>query len=75
MTKTCFFLLLFFISTAIAEPNNDSNSEATTPDTNGEKTEATNKTQAPVSSVKTPDSFNPTETLSQDVPAAFPVDI
>jgi hypothetical protein len=75
MTKTWFFLLIFFISIAIAEPNNDSNSETTTPDTNGEKTEATNKTQAPVSSVNTPDSFEPSETLSQDIPTAFPVDI
>ena len=35
----------------------------------------TKKEKQTSSTVNTPDSFDPTETLSQDVPAAFPVDI
>jgi hypothetical protein len=75
MIKILFFLLLFSISSAIAEPNDDSNSEVSTPKINKEQAETANQTPPTSISVNTPDSFDPTETLSQDIPTAFPVDI
>lgn len=66
-------LFLFFISLfplAFAEEENEENTSSP----NQQQTETQNdKTSS--TTVNTPDSFDPTETLSQDVPTAFPVDI
>lgn len=63
-------MTLCFFSFANAEPEVDEN----TAETNSEQTETKKNNQA-ATTVNTPDSFNPTETLSQDVPTAFPIDI
>lgn len=70
MNKILFLIILCFFSLANAEPEVDEN----TAETNSEQTETKNNKQA-ATTVNTPDSFNPTETLSQDVPTAFPIDI
>ena len=70
MHKLIFLIFLCFFSLAIAEPE----SEEDTVIISDEQAEA-QKDKKAAATVNTPDSFNPTETLSQDVPAAFPVDI
>lgn len=71
MQKLLFIIFLCCFSLAIAETEGEGN---TATGTISEKTEA-QKDKQPAATVFTPDSFDPTETLSQDVPAAFPVDI
>ncbi len=61
-------LLLFSFAITAA----DENEETAVP--NNEQAE-TKQEKPKRSTVSTPDSFDPTETLSQDVPTAFPVDI
>ena len=70
MHKLLFIILICFFSLAIAE----SESEENTVLINDEQAEP-QKAKNAAATVKTPDSFDPTETLSKDVPAAFPVDI
>ncbi|GJM04867.1 MAG: hypothetical protein DHS20C09_08580 [marine bacterium B5-7] len=70
MHKLLFIIFLCFISLAIAATEDDK----TKVTTNNQQTE-TEKNNPSASTVETPDSFDPTENLSQDVPAAFPVDI
>tara|TARA_R110002072_G_scaffold48681_1_gene132995 strand:- start:11315 stop:11494 length:180 start_codon:yes stop_codon:yes gene_type:complete len=59
------------MSLAIAETEGDK----TTVTTNNNQQAETEKSTPPASTFETPDSFDPTENLSQDVPTAFPVDI
>jgi len=70
MNKIYFIIILCFFSLAKAEPEVDENAT----ETNSEQTD-TQKDKQPAKTVNTPDSFDPTETLSQDVPTAFPIDI
>jgi hypothetical protein len=70
MNKIIFIITLCFYTLANAEPEDNGN----TAETNSEQTEAQKNKQA-ATTINTPDSFDPTETLSQDVPAAFPIDI
>lgn len=67
MKKLIFLVLLFSLSLVIVAAED------------GDKAAPTNKEQTETSkekpTVNTPDTFDPTETLSQDVPTAFPVDI
>jgi len=70
MHQLLFLILFCFITLAFAETEADENVSVT----NNEQTE-TQKNKQSTSTVDTPDSFDPTETLSQDVPTAFPVDI
>ncbi|MCZ6803240.1 MAG: hypothetical protein O7D86_04715 [Proteobacteria bacterium] len=71
MSKRLFLILLFFITVSFAgeteqeKPSNATNAEHASSNTDPE----------PESKTMTPDSFNPSEQLSQDIPAAFPVDI
>jgi len=67
MKNFLFLALLLSLSLAIVAAEDES--KTTSP--NKEPTETTKEK----STVNTPDSFDPTETLSQDVPTAFPVDI
>lgn len=72
MIKILISLLLFLSAPVIAEQED----ETSTTNINSEQTEATENNKSTNSiTIKTPDSFDPTETLSQDVPTAFPVDI
>jgi hypothetical protein len=71
MNRTLLFLLLFISSFAMAEQD----VEEDTMTSNEQQAETATTTSSTPATVKTPDSFDPTETLSQDVPAAFPVDI
>ncbi len=70
MNKFLFLIILCWFSSASAEPEADEN----TAETDSEQTE-TKKDKQVATTVKTPDTFDPTETLSQDVPTAFPIDI
>ncbi len=70
MQKLFFLIFLCFFSLAIAEPEGEENTAVN----NKEQTDA-QKDKKTDPTINTPDSFNPTETLSRDVPAAFPVDI
>ncbi len=71
MIRILIGLLLFISVAVIAEQEN----EKSTTNINNEQTETTETNQTKSTVIKTPDSFDPTETLSQDVPTAFPVDI
>ena len=70
MEKILLLALLLSLSLVIASADDKDETAAL----NKEQTE-TKKEKPPRSTINTPDSFDPTETLSQDVPAAFPVDI
>lgn len=70
MEKILLLALLLSLSLVIASADDEDETAAL----NKEQTE-TKKEKPPRSTINTPDSFDPTETLSQDVPAAFPVDI
>jgi len=62
--------ILLSFSLVIAAADDDDTSATS----NKEQIETKKEKQASPT-VNTPDSFDPTETLSQDVPTAFPVDI
>lgn len=71
MIKILISLLLFLSVPVIAEQED----EASTTNINNEQTRTTETKPTNSTAIRTPDSFDPTETLSQDVPTAFPVDI
>lgn len=70
MIKILISLLLFISTSVIAEQEDEA--DATN---NNQQVETTESKPTNSTVIKTPDSFDPTETLSQDVPTAFPVDI
>lgn len=70
MIRTLSILLLLMFSLAFAEQESNENAAPA----NDEQAE-TKKDKQTNNTVNTPDSFDPTETLSQDLPTAFPVDI
>lgn len=61
---------LAFFYHSVAETEQNQQDEKTQTSTEKKQTEPKQK-----ASSKTPDTFNPSEKLSQDVPTAFPVDI
>ncbi len=65
------FLFLLLSGPVLAKGEGDENTSAT----KNEQTAAPDNTPPIASTVQTPDTFVPTETLSQDVSIAFPVDI
>jgi len=71
MYRKFFLLLMFFIATSFA---GETEQEKSSNETNAEQA-SSNTDPEPESKTKTADSFKPSEQLSQDIPAAFPVDI
>lgn len=70
MIKILIGFLLFISIPVIAEQEDQASVT-----NNNEQTETAETKSTNTAVIKTPDSFDPTETLSQDIPIAFPVDI